>query len=316
MALHSDKPNQAPQLPKPVTAALQAPLDLAHVFSTPPAAMDFVLPGLLAGGIGMLAAPGGSGKTYLLLDIAASVAAGNQATGIWPAPASTGRVVLMAAEDPHTVLHHRLHAFGQGLDDEAKAALAQQLHIYSLSGEVPTIMATDPKAGPRESWEWLNPIMEAARGARLLVLDPIRRFHGGDENDSNHMTRLVQILEWVAKETGCAILFSHHTGKNASLSGQGDVQQAARGSSALTDAVRWQANLVGMTKEECSILAVPTDSRKSWVRLAFTKSNYGAPTEDVWLMRGPGGVLFKGDPGKSKTDGIQESKKKKGRSRD
>lgn len=294
MALIPCKPNHAPVSSKSV---LGAPLDLSLVFSTPPAPMDFVLPGLLAGGIGMLSAPGGSGKTYLLLSMAASIAAGLPvAGGIWAAPETTGRVVLMAAEDPPEVLHHRLHAFAQNLQDEDKAKLIDQLQVHSLSGQVPTIMVSDSREGPREEWEWLRAIEDAAKGARLLVIDPIRRFHGGDENNSNDMTRLVQILEGIASRSGCAIVFSHHTGKNASLNGQGDMQQAARGSSALTDAVRWQANLVGMSKEEQERFAIPEESRKFWVRLAITKSNYSAPTGDMWLKRGLGGVLSMSDP--------------------
>ena len=37
--------------------------------------IDFVFPGLTAGGLGMLAAPGGTGKSYMLLALAASVPA-------------------------------------------------------------------------------------------------------------------------------------------------------------------------------------------------------------------------------------------------
>jgi RecA-family ATPase len=71
---------------------------------------DFCLPNLVAGTVGVVAAPAGIGKTSLLMQIAASVAAGVPvAGGLLPAPAKTGRVVFLATEDPLAVLQRRAH---------------------------------------------------------------------------------------------------------------------------------------------------------------------------------------------------------------
>jgi hypothetical protein len=40
--------------------------------------LDFVLPGLLVGTVGMIAVPGGTGKTFWMLQIAIRIASYNQ----------------------------------------------------------------------------------------------------------------------------------------------------------------------------------------------------------------------------------------------
>ena len=49
------------------------PLDIRQALTTPPPPPDHVLPGLLAGTVGMLAGPGGIGKTMLELQLASAL---------------------------------------------------------------------------------------------------------------------------------------------------------------------------------------------------------------------------------------------------
>ena len=105
------------------------------------------------------------------------------------------------------------------------------------------------------------------------------------------MTTGVQAFESVAHRTGCAVLITHHTNKAATLAGNGDMQQAIRGSSALTDAIRWQANLVGMTEGEAERFGVEPEKRRYFVRLELAKANYVEPSAGVWMRRQPGGCL-------------------------
>lgn len=279
-------PDQGPQ------SALKDPLppklDLAAAFCAK-RSLDFVFPGLLAGGMGMVAAPGGSGKSYLLMSMAASIAIGEPFLFEWPRNPPQ-RVVVYLAEDPPELVHNRMHYLSRLYTSQQQALLLQNLEIRSFSGLVPTLISE--RMGEASRTKLANDIAADAKGARLLVIDPIRRFHTGDENDSAQATALVQILEGIARQTEtCAIVFSHHTAKGASLNGQGDAQQAARGSSALTDGVRWQANLVGMTDDETKKYGVMASDRKKYVRMVLSKANYAESTNDVWFERMEGGVL-------------------------
>jgi hypothetical protein len=257
-----------------------------------PPPLDFVFPGLLAGGVGMVAAPGGTGKTFLVMRMAISIASARGFAGVWERNEVAGKVVFLAAEDTRAVLHHRFS--DMNVVEAHAGGLDENLVMISLAGRL-TDMLNIGKNGKVERGGWYNAIKKLAVGARLLILDPIRRYHGCEENDSRHMTVLVQILEEIALETGCAILFTHHTNKQATFHGAGASQGAARGSSALTDGIRWQMNLWTMTKDEAKERNVSDAERKQYVCLAMAKSNYIAPGEDIWLKRQDGGAFIKAE---------------------
>ncbi len=277
-----------------------APLDLAKCLKEPAPKIDFVLPGLPARAVGALVAPGASGKTFFALQIAAALALGIPvAGGALPAPANAGKTVLIAGEESAPMLVTRLHALVDWLvgmsqflpleeqfeRDAVIKRLAEQLVVYPLAGLSMRVLERG------RTTRTLGTIAEACAGARLLIVDPLRRFHGGDENDSNDMTTVVQAFEAVAHQAGCAVLLTHHTNKSATLSGNGDAQQAIRGSSALTDAIRWQANLVGMSEVEAERFGVEPEKRRYYVRLEHAKPNYTEPQPGVWMRRQPGGCL-------------------------
>jgi RecA-family ATPase len=130
----------------------------------------------------------------------------------------------------------------------------------------------------------------------LLILDTLRNFHSSDENNSTTMSVLIGYLRGIAARTNCAILFLHHTNKSSAINGQGDIQQASRGSSVLTDNTRWQAYLTGMTNEESEKFTNGDDqpigeNRDYYVRFGISKQNYGSPFAERWFKRGKGGIL-------------------------
>ena len=276
-------------------------LNLQAVLASRPPTLDFVLPGLVAGHVGAIVAPGSTGKSLFELQIGIGIAAAVPiAEGAFPTPTEPRRVVILAGEDDRNNIAVRVHAIvdrltacggGTGplfptVDREGLVGnLHRNLQIHALHGTAPRLVA------PPDTVSLADELCEYAKGARLLVLDPLRRFHGGDENDSATMTRLVQAIERVAAETGVAVLLAHHTNKASALNGMGDQQQAVRGSSALTDAIRWQLNMVKMGENEAADLKVDPAERGFFVRLETAKANYLAPQPPVWLRRLAGGVF-------------------------
>lgn len=259
-------------------------IDLAAAFAAPPPPLDAVLPGLIAGTVGSIVAPGGAGKSMLALELGIGVACGHDLTGLLrgaDAPLSTGPVLYLAAEDPPLPLRHRLYALAQHLPAAARRSLIDGLRVASLHGARPDILAD----------RWRQGIVEMARGARLVVIDTLRRFHPHDENDSGAMAELIGTLEHVASATGSAVIFIHHAAKAAALAGQGDQQQASRGSSVLVDHVRWQLYLAAMAAKEAARLSVAPSARHTYVRVGVAKQNYGRAQAERWLLRVGGGVL-------------------------
>lgn len=258
--------------------------------------IDFVFPGLTAGGLGMLAAPGGTGKSYMLLALASSIAMGKPLLEDWPHCEPT-KVLVFFAEDPPDIVHNRLRHLLQSPwvgDAKSRQLLKENLVVRSLVGE-DCIVAHQPKF--EDKWyrtQFSTAVEEEATAckARLIMFDPLRQFHQMDENDSGEMTDLLKLMHGIAFRSKAAILFAHHTNKNSSFQGGGDAQQAARGSSAITDNIRWQGNMVLMSEEEAPKYNIREEDRKKYVRLVLSKSNYTQARGDLWFSRGEGGILL------------------------
>jgi RecA-family ATPase len=258
-------------------------INILQAFEETPPPLDFVLPGLLAGTVGGVISPGGAGKSMLALELSILVATGFDLSGFGgDAKRPTGKVAFLAAEDPADAIRHRLHALGQHLNMDLREQFAQEFEIEPLTGMQIDIDRPD----------WLQFVESMAADKRLIFLDTLRRFHELDENDSGQMAHLVGILEGIARRTGCAIVFLHHASKSAAINGQGDMQQASRGSSVLVDNIRWQMYLAGASKEEARTLDIDEELRGYFVRTGVSKQNYGPPAADIWMRRSDGGVLI------------------------
>ena len=290
-------------------------LNIRHILSNSPPPQDHVLPGLLAGTVGMLAGPGGIGKTMFELQVAMAVACGgsicgglfeNAELGI-SASRKPGRVVMAAAEESVDLIWHRLHAVVAtllehrhllGIDatpNELMDLWSENLHVFALAG-VPRVTLLNRELEKTESYQQLA---AACDGARLVILDPIRQFHVCDENDSGSMTALVQACGSLASKTAAAVFFAQHVNRASTQMGQGDTAGAARGSTALSDGVRWQLNLSKPTKEAARLRGLADDERGRFVSVDIAKSNYMPPQGTEILERMRGGVLVLA--GKSRT---------------
>lgn len=275
------------------------PIDLTAAFLTPPQPLDFVLPGLLAGTVGVVVSPGGVGKSYLMLQAALSVGTGADVGGVWGSPPVRGRVVYLAAEDPQEVLVRRLYALAPMLDQVAREGGAAELvDILPAYGLGITIANQTVGGGvmPSMMWRSLEEHLEQAR-PRLLILDTLNRLLGGiSENDSGAMGAVLSIIEQTCRKVGCAVVVVHHTNKASMSSGTGNEQHAARGSSAITDNARWQANLTTMSRDEADRRGIEDEAeRRRWVRLDLAKVNYAPPVGERWLHRGVAGQLVAGE---------------------
>ncbi|MBV7563685.1 helicase RepA family protein [Pseudomonas sp. sia0905] len=254
-------------------------LDLMAAFTEQPPPIDYVLPNMVAGTVGALVSPGGAGKSMLALQLGAQVA--GSADLLEVGELTKGSVIYLPAEDPPAAIHHRLHALGVHLTADERQAVADGLLIEPLIGKCPNINALD----------WFDYLKRVAEGRRLMVLDTLRRFHIEEENASGPMAQVIGRMEAIAADTGCAVVFLHHANKSASMMGNGDQQQASRGSSVLVDNIRWQSYLSGMTQAEAEEWGVDAGQRGYFVRFGVSKANYGAPFQECWFRRHDGGVL-------------------------
>lgn len=269
------------------------PLDFAEMATTEPPPRDEVLPGLIAGSLGGIIATGGSRKSYIALQMGAAVAGGPDTLGI--APRATGRVVLLALEDPKQIVHERSRALAKAWSADVVEQVREYLDIWPLVGAGANLL--NPVF-----LSWLRLKIE---GARLVIIDTMRRIHQLDENDNGEMSALLAILEQLCAELGVTVIFLHHTAKG---SVQGDVQ-ASRGASALTDNARWILRLGNLKPEDAekwsdrSFDGRPIGAERAhfFVQMTHAKCNYGVAPKDTfpgapkmpdqWFQAGDGGIL-------------------------
>lgn len=276
------------------------PLDIAKSARSPKPELDFVIPNLLAGTVAVMVGPGGVSKSMLALQTAAVVATGLDHWSIWTEKEAipAGRVAVFNVEDPAIILQTRVHDIANskqllGSDREAFIdRFDENVSILPLVGRGFAFGRKQPKTGRILQTEWMLWLEEQVAGCRLAIFDTfIRGLDGLDENQSTEIAPILAIIEGICRRQGCAFLILHHVSKSAVTQSGIISQQAARGSSALTDNARWQTNLATMTDAQAEARGILQDARKRWVSVDLTKGNYGPPIEGRWLYRGDGGVL-------------------------
>lgn len=274
-----------PRVAPPAGPAVPDWLDIAGALEHEPPPLDFVLPGYVSGSVGSIVAAGATGKTMLALQIAVHVSGGAdtlELAGVAGWTPTFGRVLYLSGEDPADVIAGRIHAIGGYMPDaDVRQRTAENLRIAPLVGYGARI----------DQGIWRSWIERESVDARLVIVDTLRRFHAADENDGGAMAELLAHLEHICRASSTSIVFLHHVSKASALNGAAGEQQASRGSSVLTDNVRWQSNLSTMSEKEAKAAGVPDDQRRRFVRLAFPKVNYGPPVADLWFQRERGGVL-------------------------
>ena len=189
---------------------------------------DFVFPGLPAGKVAILSAPGGTGKSYLLLELGMAVAAGEPLIhGL--VPNSSGPVRYISFEEDETDIHNRLAALFNAFNDVPPPV--ESFFPTALEGENLPLVGRGGVVSA-DSVAWLE---RQCEGMRLVILDPLSRLHEADENNNGEMKSLIRTLIATAKKTRCAIVVAHHTGKSAVLNGLADAQGSHRGASCIVD---------------------------------------------------------------------------------
>jgi RecA-family ATPase len=103
------------------------------------------------------------------------------------------------------------------LGEETQATVQQRLMQYAKLQQTSTEFSIDfiDASGMRLETEryrkWLAE--KLSDGYDGLLVDPLRRVHGGDENDNTQMSHLFNDLRRWSNSYGVSIIIVHHTGK-------------------------------------------------------------------------------------------------------
>jgi hypothetical protein len=170
-----------------------------------------------ANSVGVIGGAPKCAKTWLGLDMALSVATGTPCLGKYTVP-EPGPVLVYLAEDALPAVRERIDGMARhrGLD-------LDQVEIHVITTPVLRLDQDRDRARLWETARRLRP--------RLLVLDPLVRLHGIDENHAGNVAELLAYFRSLQRQLGLSVLLVHHTRKNAAdgvaaglvLRGSGDI---------------------------------------------------------------------------------------------
>lgn len=140
-------------------------------------------------------------KTWLGLDLALSVASGTACLGQYAVP-QPGRVLVYLAEDALLMVRQRLEGMARhrGLDLAA-------VEVHAITAPVLRLDREPDRARLRATVRRLRP--------RLLLLDPLVRLHGIDENHAGEVAELLAYFRGLQRQLDLSVILVHHTRKNA-----------------------------------------------------------------------------------------------------
>jgi hypothetical protein len=225
------------------------------------------------------AAPGGAGKSALLLTEAIAMATGRDLLAYQPA--KKYRVFYWNAEEPVNEIFRRIAAICQ---HHGIARGEWEGQLFACSGHDFTVKLVALAEGKVKFDEKLiAKIMNEIEfnGIDVAMFDPLVALHNVSENDNAHMDALIKKLGWLAMQRNCCIEVAHHSRKGQP--GQTELMiDDVRGGSAIVDAFRSVRTISSMSVAEASKAGIDPIYRRMYFRLEKGKHNYSAPEKAAW----------------------------------
>lgn len=213
--------------------------------------------------VGCLYAPGGTGKSYVTLQMAVASALGEYFCG---RPTVEGRTAIWSCEDDINVLQHRLDrivkARGKAMSD-----LEDRIVLFDRTEQDNTMLRLDKTfdVQPNRLWDDFILTMERLEPA-LIVVDGLWNVYDGPENNRGIAYKVVTRLKEIVQATGATVLVTAHPSLSGMASGEG-----TSGSTAWNGA--WRYRLLLERPERNGIER----------RLKSMKQNYGRDDDAISL---------------------------------
>lgn len=233
---------------------------------------------LLRGTLTTVIAPGGTGKSALMVAMALSLATGRELLGktVWNGPQ---HVWLWNLEDDRDELSRQFAACS------LHHRISEHEHVGRLFvDDAASSLCTATKN--RDGLEVHEPVNAAiiaeirARNIDVLIVDPFVSSHRAEENDNGQMDAIAKAWASVARQANCAIVLVHHSRK---LGGQNVDAESSRGASAVTNAARSVLVLNRMEGKEASGFGIAAEDRRRFFRVSNDKSNRALAGEANWF---------------------------------
>lgn len=237
----------------------ELPLDATiikdHLLNHP---QDYIINGLLRGGVGFLISAPDMGKSHLCLTIAYELATKLPLLGIAGSKDSM-RTLIWASEDSISATLPRVEAHLKSFTSKTKSLIAENVSLYTNTDPICDVLAKD-SIGKLSS---ISKLIDTATAYDLLIIDTLRTAVGNaDEVKDDALIR--QSLDHIAKEANVAILVVHHPTKSVAR-GNDDVNSVSGSGLSST---------LSKSKLHLYLNKTTSKSGKTETTLRHTKANY------------------------------------------
>jgi RecA-family ATPase len=278
-------PLPAGALAAPARSGLRAPgiseaeMNAAHV--TP----DCIVENLLFADVACLIAPGGIGKTTVMLYASACIALGRPVFG--ETVRKPGRVLFLTAEDSRQILVARLRACvaSMGLDDAQRRKILDGVRIADVSGQgfkLTEVVGDVVRPSPN-----VAAVIALAREIDpvVIVVDPAVSFGVGESRVNDAEQGLIDAARGLRNDLNCCVLYVHHSGKQNAREKTLD-QYSGRGGSAFADGSRMVLVLQDLSPADFkAATGQHLSDGETGLILARPKLSYCPPQPPIYIKR-------------------------------
>jgi RecA-family ATPase len=271
-------------LPSPARWKAPSSIDAAEWASARPRP-DTIVVNYLYADVAILIAPGGVGKTTLVLYEAVCIVRGVLLYGM--RVVKSGPVLILTSEDSREMLIARLREIvaTMGLMGVELKRVMDSIYISDVSGE--GFKLTKVENDVVVPAGTIDQIIDGCREIMpvLIVIDPAVSFGIGEARVNDAEQGLVEAARKLRNALNCCVRYVHHSGKQNAREGAVD-QYAGRGGSAFADGARMVSVLQTMKPDDWT-RCTGTDLADGEVglRIARPKLSYAPPQSDIFVLR-------------------------------
>ncbi|MGB1189891.1 MAG: AAA family ATPase [Pseudomonadales bacterium] len=251
---------------------------------------------------GLVAAVGGLGKSFILLDLAMKVAGGDQGmhkeTALGGQIVHNGKVVFLGAEDSANSMHRRIsNISGPNLRERAAGNLFV-VPMPDAGGPMPFIQNVMGQYSITPEFESIRQQLMDMGDIALVIIDPLQAFAAADINTDPAAAQFWwSLMGELCVAAGANVLIAHHMRKEGTFSIKKSVQarEAIRGTTALVDGARWVYGLWQMPESDELVVASKMGFEAgtgNCVMGGIVKVNDAADNSTRAFVRGESGLLI------------------------
>ena len=237
--------------------------------------------------VAQIVAPGGTGKTTLLIYESLHIALGRQLWGL--DVLSPGWTLYITAEDHRERLLARMREIMASMDlsPEDRAVALAGLRIWDVAGESLKLIRADN--GNMVLTDLADTIVTAYRDnpPAVVIFDPLISFGASEQAINDNEQALITAARRIVRGLDCCVRLVHHTGKGNAREGTLD-QYSGRGGSALADGSRMTTVLQTWSQGESETRppsGCTTGPDVTITIMARAKLSYCAPLPLIWVRR-------------------------------